>query len=124
MLSETEVRNEEAEMAESTGYRSGKPHPLCLLIRELRNAAGWSLSQFQARSGIPAVVVGAYERGDRIPPLSKLEAIFAAFGYKLAAAPVGCDSVRVITDMVGDLRAIANQLEDSKTLFADSSAEE
>jgi transcriptional regulator with XRE-family HTH domain len=87
------------------------PHPLCLMIRSLRHAAGMSLSTFEIRTGIPAVVVGAYERGDRTPPLSKLEAIFDAFGYRLVALPTGSASVRLSGDMISDLRAIADQLE-------------
>ncbi len=86
-------------------------HPLCALIRELRQTAGLSLAQFEERHGIPGVVVGAYERGDRIPPLHKLENILDCFGYKLIAVPAGSEAVRRPTDMVAELRAIANQLE-------------
>lgn len=86
-------------------------HPLCLMIRDLRKAAGLSLAQFEMQVGIPAVVVGAYERGDRVPPLSKLDIIFGSFGYQLAAIPQDAKAVRMSQDMVADLRAIANQLE-------------
>lgn len=86
------------------------PHPLCALIRELRAATRLSLAQFEERFGISAVVVGAYERGDRIPPVPKLEAILNCFGYRLAAVPAGTDAVRLPGDMVADLRAIADQL--------------
>ncbi len=88
-----------------------QPHPLCLMIRNLRHAAGISLSTFEHRTGIPAVVVGAYERGDRTPPLSKLEAILRAFGYRIVALPDGSEFVRLPGDMITDLRTIADQLE-------------
>ncbi len=88
-----------------------QPHPLCLMVRRLRQANGMSLAQFEAKTGFPGVVLGAYERGDRVPPLSKLEIIFRAFGYVLTAVPVGDTFVRLPEDVVGDLRAIADQLE-------------
>ncbi len=86
-------------------------HPLCAMIRQLRQTARMSLSQFEERHGIPAVVVGAYERGDRIPPLHKLEGILRCFGYTLVAVPSDADAIRLPGDMVAELRAIANQLE-------------
>ncbi len=87
-----------------------KAHPLCQQIRNLRRAAGLTLTTFEERSGIPAVVCGAYERGDRQPPLHKLDAIFDFFGYRLVAVPKDAEAVRVSEDMVADLRAIADQL--------------
>ncbi len=92
-----------------------KPHPLCVMARELRQANGMSLAQFEAKTGFPAVVLGAYERGDRVPPLSKLEVIFRAFGYALTAVPIGTNAVRLPVDVVADLRAIADQLEARET---------
>jgi transcriptional regulator with XRE-family HTH domain len=88
-----------------------KPHPLCVLLRQLRQAAGLSLTQFQDRFDIPAVVVGAYERGDRVPPLLKLDAIFHCFGYRLVAHPIDDKAVQRVPDMIEGLRAIADQLE-------------
>ncbi len=86
-------------------------HPLCAMLRQLRQAARLSLSQFEERHGIPAVVIGAYERGDRVPPLTKLDHILGCFGYRLAAVPLGVQAVRLPADMVAELRAIADQLE-------------
>ncbi len=88
-----------------------EPHLLCKQVRDLRKAKRLSLAQFEEQSGIPAVVVGAYERGDRIPPLHKLDAIFAFFGYRLAAVPIDARATKLSTDMVAELRAIADQLE-------------
>ncbi len=87
-------------------------HPLCRLLRELRRQAGLSLGQVEARYGMSAVVIGAYERGDREPPARKLEAAFAIYGYKLTAVPISDRAVQLAPDMVSSLRAIAAQLED------------
>ncbi len=91
------------------------PHHLCGLLRALRKAKGMSLSQFEERYNIPAVVVGAYERGDRIPPLHKLDIILGCFGYRLEAVPIDADAIRPTADMVSELRAIANQIETTMT---------
>ncbi len=92
-----------------------KAHPLCQQIRALRRAAGLTLTAFEDRSDIPAVVCGAYERGDRQPPLNKLDAIFDFFGYRLVAIPKDADATRIPSDMVAELRAIADQLEATGT---------
>lgn len=81
------------------------------MLRGLRHAAKLSLAQMEANTGIPAVVLGAYERGDRVPPVTKLEPILAYFGYQLVALPIGADRVRLDMDIVSDLRNIADQLE-------------
>jgi len=91
--------------------RAAKPHPLCALLRQLRTAAGLSLAQVEQEYGISAVVLGAYERGDRIPPLPKLERVLTCFGYRLDAVPIDSTAIRLKPDVVADLRAIANQLE-------------
>lgn len=88
-----------------------KPHPLCAQLRELRLAAGLSLTEAQERYGFNAILVGSYERGDRVPPLPKIDALFRAYGYELVAAPMGSAAVRRSADMVEELRAIAHQLE-------------
>ncbi len=93
------------------------PHPVCRTLRELRKATGLSLNQVQARQGINAIVLGSYERGDRIPPLNKIEEILNAFGYTLKAVPQRADAVRIPADMADELRLIADQL-DGKTSVA------
>jgi transcriptional regulator with XRE-family HTH domain len=105
-------------MLTDTDTVTAGPHPLCVLVRQLRRASGMSLTRFEERTGIPAVVVGAYERGDRVPPLSKLDVIFGAFGYRLTALPVDSQSTRLSHDVVADLRAIADQLEARNALSA------
>ncbi len=96
---------------ESVEQQPGDLHPLCAMLRQLRRAAGLSLHEFQDRHGIPAVVLGSYERGDRHPPLAKLDQIFAAYGYRLLAVPAEESAVRRPLDMAAELRAIADQLE-------------
>ena len=98
---------------DQTGTPAGRPHPLCAMIRQLRNAQRLSLAQFEERFGYAAVVVGAYERGDRIPPLPKLDAILGCFGYRLTAEPIGEHAIRTPGDIVAELRHIADQLERS-----------
>ena len=105
MLTETEYRQHAADRA------APEPHPICALVRQLRQTVGMSLVDFEAAHGIPAVVVGSYERGDRIPPLHKLETILGCFGYKLEAVPLDSSAIRLPGDLVTELRAIANQLE-------------
>jgi transcriptional regulator with XRE-family HTH domain len=86
-------------------------HPLCRLLRQLRQQARLSLSQIEIRTGMPAVVLGAYERGDREPPMRKLDAALGLYGYRLTAVPIGEDAVQLPKDMVVSLRTIAAQLE-------------
>jgi transcriptional regulator with XRE-family HTH domain len=90
------------------------PHPLCALLRQLRQEAKLSLTEVQQRYGISAIVLGSYERGDREPPLRKMEAALGMYGYRLLAVPIhGAPAVRLSTDMAAELRAIADQLENS-----------
>jgi transcriptional regulator with XRE-family HTH domain len=94
-------------------------HPICVLLRELRHAAGLSLADIERIHGLKAVVLGAYERGDRTPPLSKLDWILrTVYGYELKAVPLGTNATRLSGDVVFDLRTIADQLEEKHTLSA------
>jgi transcriptional regulator with XRE-family HTH domain len=90
---------------------SFEPHPVCRQLRSLRKACGWSLPQAEQHIGVPGMVLGTYERGDRNPPLMKLEEILNSYGYTLAAIPKDFDAVRLTGSMVAELRNIANQLE-------------
>lgn len=87
------------------------PHPVCNQLRELRRAAKLSLPQAGARSGISPLVIGSYERGDRNPPLARLEALLNCYGYTLVAIPKDFDAVRLPGSLVRELRLIATQLE-------------
>lgn len=86
-------------------------HPVCKQMRDLRQAARLSLQDAERMVGLPGIVLGSYERGDRQPPLLKVEQILNAFGYTLAAVPKDFDAVRLPSSMAVELRLIADQLE-------------
>ena len=86
-------------------------HPVCRLLREFRLARGLTLADIKEETGVSPVVWGSYERGDRNPPLSKMEDLLRCFGYTLVAVPIRADAVRVPQNIVAELRAIADQLE-------------
>ncbi len=86
-------------------------HPVCRAMRELRTAAGWSLGQTQIRSGINALALGSYERGDRIPPLTKADQVLHVFGHTLIPVPTGMHAVRRPGDIAAELRAIADHID-------------
>lgn len=92
-------------------------HKVCDQMRQLRVASGLSLSQAAALVGVPDVVLGSYERGDRNPPLSKVESVFRSYGYTLTAVPEKSNAVRLPTDMATELRRIADQLERKTALL-------
>lgn len=86
-------------------------HPICKQMRDLRRAAGLSLTDAEPVTGVPAIVLGSYERGDRQPPLAKIEQILSSYGYTLTAVPTGFDAIRLPGDMAGELRRIADAIE-------------
>lgn len=89
-----------------------QPHPLCVQLRMLRKAAGLSLNDIQVRyPEWSAVVLGSYERGDRQPPVPKLDAALRLYGWGLGAVPLSEKAVLLPDDMIATLRAIADQLE-------------
>jgi transcriptional regulator with XRE-family HTH domain len=90
------------------------PHRLCVMLRDLRQAAGMSLKQMGGKHGVSPVALGAYERGDRLPPITKLDQLLGVFGYRLSAEPIGSGAVRASEDVVAELRAIADQLESAR----------
>lgn len=93
-------------------------HPVCKQLRELRRAAGVSLNEVEDAYGINPVVLGSYERGDRNPPLTRIEQILNVYGYTLIAVPMDLDAVRLPKDMATELRVIADQLEKKNALSA------
>jgi len=86
-------------------------HPVCKKMRDIRRAAGISLMDVEQRFGVSSVLLGSYERGDRNPPLSKIEEILNSYGYTLDAVPVDEKAVRLPENMAAELRIIADQLE-------------
>lgn len=87
------------------------PHPVCKQLRDLRKAAQMSLVEAEQHHGIPNLVLASYERGDRNPPLAKLEQIFNGYGYTLVAIPKDYDAIRLHGSMARELRLIADSLE-------------
>ncbi len=96
-----------------------EPHPVCRKLRELRRASGLSLQDMEDKHGVNSVLMGSYERGDRIPPLPKIDALLKLFGHRITTEPADDDAIRVSSDIAGDLRAIANQLEKNGEQIAD-----
>ncbi len=92
-------------------------HPICALLRELRHKAGLSLTDVEAKShGLhKAVVVGSYERGDRMPPLASADALLGFYRHQLTVVPLGAETgqyVIVHTDRRGVQRVYDIQPDD------------
>lgn len=86
-------------------------HPVCKTLRDLRQAAGLSLHSAELRFGVSGMVLGSYERGDRNPPLTKIEEILSVYGYTLVAVPKDSTAIRLPEDIALELRLIADHLE-------------
>lgn len=113
-LNPQSVTGENSTPSRSSRHDSRYPvalHAVCKQLRDLRKAAGLSLSQASRRVGVPDIVLGSYERGDRQPPLTKIESILNGYGYTLAAVPKDFDAVRLPADMAQELRRIADQID-------------
>lgn len=111
-----------------------QPDPIAVWLRRERQRRGWSLEEFERRSGFDAMVVGSWERGDRQPPLWKLRRWCEALGrdllvagasftqagvehavqYPRADVDEGC--ALIVCDDVGEARAIASQILGSRVL--------
>ena len=53
-------------------------------LRECRNGRGWSLARTEELSGVNAVTLASWERGDRGVPVHKLAALAALYGIPVA----------------------------------------
>jgi len=91
-----------------------KVHPICKQIKDLRVAARLSLAQAEELLGISGIVIGSYERGDRMPSVARIDEILHGYGYRLAALPFDLEAVRLPGDMATELRAIADQIDKEK----------
>lgn len=99
------------ESDEATHRTFRGPHRVCAFLRQVRRRNGMSLSRLEAEHGLSAVVIGAYERGDRNPPLHKLERALNIFGYRLDVVPMDDNAARLPTeDVVATLRLLADFL--------------
>lgn len=86
-------------------------------IRATRNALGLTLAEVEARHGIKAVVLGAYERGDRAVSIHRLFRVARAFGVPAATfftddAPEPAVPVTLI-DIAADVRTLRHQVEEA-----------
>lgn len=87
--------------------------PLRRQLIDLRRNTAMSLQTAGARLGVAAVVLGSYERGDRVPTVPILERILAGYGFDLLAAPKGTPAAltQVASDTAGQLRTLADRLD-------------
>jgi transcriptional regulator with XRE-family HTH domain len=86
-------------------------HQVCKQMKDLRLACGLTLAEAATLAGVAPMVLGSYERGDRRPPLDKLEIILNSYGYTVAAVPRNFKAVQLPGDMAATLRTMAEQLE-------------
>lgn len=90
-------------MTDVSKYEGASPtraaHPLCAELRRLRNAAGLSLERFAQRYGVPAVRMGSWERGDRMPTLSAFDKVAGVFGRRLALVPADLDVPALLAEL-------------------------
>lgn len=90
--------------------RVRKQHPVYKQLRELRESQNLSLQEAAEITGVTAIATGSYERGDRQPPVEKVEQILNGYGWTLVAVPKDFNAARLPADMASELRAIADQI--------------
>ena len=56
------------------------------VLRQQRNAHGWSLTTAATRLGVKSALLGMYERGERNPPVDTLLAILDGYDLSLVVA--------------------------------------
>ena len=72
--------------------------PIAVRMRAIRQSLGLTLDQAAAKTGIDAVVLGSWERGDRHPAVERIAYVLTVYGYHLAV--VGPDE-RVVPTTAG-----------------------
>ncbi len=90
------------------------PHPICVKIRQLRKAAGFTLAQFERRHGVNAIVLASWERGDRHPAIEDIDKVLGCFGLHLAVMPINAvdgHHTRTPAEIGAALRGIADQVD-------------
>jgi transcriptional regulator with XRE-family HTH domain len=80
---------------------------------QLRKRRGWSLHAAAAATGIQAITIGSYERGDRAIRVSRANEILATYGYTFAVVPLGADVEHPLRDP-GDTAWIREVLDELK----------
>lgn len=87
------------------------PHPVLGQLRELRKTRGESLRAAAKRIGVPDVVLGSYERGDRSPTVERLDVVLrAGYGMRLAVVPAGQRDEPTPDRIADDLVAAADHV--------------
>lgn len=66
----------------TTNVTEGAKERMGDLLKDLRNARGWSLSDLRARTDIHTSSLERYEAGTRMPQLENLHKLATAFGFK------------------------------------------
>ncbi|MER7278337.1 helix-turn-helix transcriptional regulator [Dactylosporangium sp. NPDC000244] len=90
------------------GREAWTADPLRTRLRELRTQHNLSLEGAARKSGLAAVVIGSYERGDRRPTPDALRKLLRVYGYKLAFVPVDAP---VETGVADTLRSLADRID-------------
>ena len=82
-----------------------KPHvdPIAAQMRTIRQRLGWSLERASEKTGVAAVVIGSWERGERHPAIDKMRPILTAYGYRIEL--VGPDE-RIVSATAGQERLV------------------
>lgn len=90
-----------------------RDHPMRSQLRQLRTDAGMSLTKAAKLLPVSAEALGAYERGDRIPPASVLIEVLALYSQELKSGAAGTPAAMkaIADDVAGELREVTERLE-------------
>jgi transcriptional regulator with XRE-family HTH domain len=80
-------------------------------LRNLRKTAGKSLREIERLTGIKAMVLSSYERGDRAPTIYKVSEILSYYGKALAIVDSE-DQYKALINVPKTAEDIANHLEE------------
>lgn len=123
-MTTTPARSNTAQIELERNAPNAPLHPVVAKLRDLRHAAGLTLEQVARVHGIPGVVLGSYERGDRRPSIDRVQEVLDIYGYDLIAVPKARPNgrtVRTAEQMTAMLRAIADQLDPDQLPAAETS---
>lgn len=78
------------------------------VLRDQRLRHGWPLKAAARRLDMKEATLGAYERGDRNPPIEALVRIFQVYGLRLIVSENGLESrIRALREELERLEAMA-----------------
>lgn len=88
-------------------------HSAAIELRRLRRARGLSLAALSAHTGVPTVVIGAWERGDRRMLLdARVDAVFAFLGKRFGLVDLDQpDQTGTPVAIAATLRYVADRIE-------------